>query len=454
MDLAELVTDRTPAGIAATLARLIRSGEIAADERMPTVRDVAAQLRVSPGTVSGAWHALAEAGLVRTRGRAGTFVLSQRSTWLPPRYRDLAAGDQVPYRIDLSSGTPDPQLLPPLGVAFARLARRTQGATTSSYLGPALIAPLERRLRADWPFVPEALTVVDGAMDGLSRVLELRVSLGSRVAVENPSFPPFYDLLDHLGAQTLGVDVDEHGMRPDGLARVLDDGPGVVLLQPRAHNPTGASLTAARAAELADVLRRHPRGRDVLVVEDDHSGSICQAPDVSLGTHLPGQVVHVRSFSKSHGPDLRIAAMSAPADLMRDVVARRMLGPGWTSRMLQEVLLELLTDSTVRESVAQARNAYALRQREVSRAVRATGAELRAGDGINMWLPVTDERAATVHLAALGIRCAPGAPFTTSTPSTPSTPRRPGGHLRISLGQVRHGYEEVGTALGVAAQQR
>jgi len=116
--------------------------------------------------------------------------------------------------------------------------------------------------------------------------------------------------------------------------------------------------------------------------------------------------------------------------------------------MLQEVLLELLTDSTVRESVAQARNAYALRQREVSRAVRATGAELRAGDGINMWLPVTDERAATVHLAALGIRCAPGAPFTTSTPNPP------GGHLRISRGQVRHGYEEVGTALGVAAQQR
>lgn len=450
MDLAVLVTDRSPAGIAAALAQLIRSGDLQPDERLPTVREVATQLRVSPATVSGAWHALAKAGLVRTRGRAGTFVLSQRSTWLPPRYRDLAAGDQVPYRLDLSSGTPDPHLLPPLGPAFAKLARRTQGATTSSYLGPALIAPLERRLRADWPFDPEAMTVVDGAMDGLSRTLELRVGIGTRVVVEAPSFPPFFDLLDHLGAETIGVGVDAEGMLPDQLERALGHGPTVVLLQPRAHNPTGASLTHARALDLADVLRTHPLGARVLVVEDDHSGAVCQSPDVSLGSHLPGQVVHVRSFSKSHGPDLRIAAVGGPAQLMAELVARRMLGPGWTSRMLQEVLVELLTDASVRDAVAHARATYALRQRELSRSTRAAGGLLVAGDGLNMWLPVADERGAMLHLSAAGIRCAPGAPF--SPAGRADAAGGPGGYLRLSLGQLRNDFDAVGQTLAAAAQ--
>ncbi|PFG33598.1 aminotransferase class I/II-fold pyridoxal phosphate-dependent enzyme [Sanguibacter antarcticus] len=454
MDLSQLVVDRSPAGIAATVGRLIRTGELRPGSRIPTVRDVAAQLHVSPATVSGAWHALSEAGLVRSRGRAGTYVLDQTSPWLPPRYQDLAASDQVPYRLDLSSGTPDPLLLPPVGAAFAHLARRTQAATTSSYLGPAVVAPLEHRLRAEWPFEPEELTVVDGAMDGVARTLEVLTGLGTRVVVEDPGFPPFFDLLDLLGAERVPVAMDDHGMRPDLLAAALGSRPAVVLLQPRAQNPTGASLTQERAGELAHVLRTHHDGRDVVVLEDDHSAGISQAAAVSLGSHLPGRVVHVRSFSKSHGPDLRIAAVGGPAPVLRKIIARRMLGPGWTSRMLQSVLLELLTDPGSRTAVTHARATYRIRQRELSRAVTAAGATLRAGDGLNMWLPVADERAALLYLAATGIRAAPGAPFSASVDGPAATGgagAAPAPHLRVSLGPVRDAYGALATTLAAAA---
>ena len=446
MDLLAALTERTPAGIAATIGQLVRSGDLPVGTRLPTVREVAASLQVSPGTVSAAWHALSDAGLVRSRGRAGTFVLAQTTTWLPPRYRDLASGAQVPYRLDLSSGTPDPQLLPALGPAFATLARRTAGATTSSYLGPPVLPPLEARLRAAWPFAPEALTVVDGALDGMSRTLDVLVGLGSRVAIEDPCFPPLLDLLDSLGVQRVGVGLDEHGLLPDELWRALDARCDVVVLQPRAQNPTGASMTSERARELARVLRTHPHGADVVVVEDDHSGAICQTADVSLGTYLAGRVVHVHSYSKSHGPDLRIAAVGGPARVLERVVARRMLGPGWTSRMLQSVLLELLTDRTTQQQVAGARDAYRRRQREVARAVEASGGRLRRGDGLNMWLPVADERAALVSLAAQGVRAAPGSPFRVDAPG-------PGeAHLRISVGSVRDAFDALGTALASAAQ--
>ena len=75
MDLASHVDDRSPRGIAATVARLVRGGDLRPGDRLPTVRHLAADLGVSPATVSGAWQALSAVGIVISRGRAGTVVL-------------------------------------------------------------------------------------------------------------------------------------------------------------------------------------------------------------------------------------------------------------------------------------------------------------------------------------------------------------------------------------------
>ena len=68
------VLDRSPKGIAAAVHRLIRAGKLEKGDRLPTVRDLAKELRVSPATVSEAWQALGAVGAIRARGRAGTFV--------------------------------------------------------------------------------------------------------------------------------------------------------------------------------------------------------------------------------------------------------------------------------------------------------------------------------------------------------------------------------------------
>ena len=109
-------------------------------------------------------------------------------------------------------------------------------------------------------------------------------------------------------------------------------------------------MTARRAAELADVLAAYP---EVTVVEDDHAGDIATAPPVSLGTRLPDRTVHVSGFSKSHGPDLRLAALGGPAALITAVADRRLLGPGWSSRLLQAVLLDLLTSGRASAQVGR-----------------------------------------------------------------------------------------------------
>jgi DNA-binding transcriptional MocR family regulator len=249
------------------------------------------------------------------------------------------------------------------------------------------------------------------------------------------------DLLDAVGASVVGVPLDAEGVSAEGLAAALAAcRPVALFLQPRAHNPTGVSTTAARAERLAAILAGHS---SVTVVEDDHAGDIAAAPPVSLGTHLPGRTVHVSSFSKSHGPDLRLAAVGGPAALVAAVADRRLLGPGWSSRILQAVLLDLLADPAATAQVALARDEYARRRRALSAALAARGVIATAADGINMWVPVHDQQVAMVELAAHGIAVAPGAPFLVSPLG--------GDHVRLTVGLVRDGVDELADVLAGAA---
>ncbi len=445
------VDDRTARGIAAAVSRLITAGDLAAGARLPTVRDVARELGVSPTTVSEAWQSLTRAGAIRTRGRSGTFVAAgalPRQGW---RYtqmgspaaalaQDLShpAAQHRGHVRDLSTGVPDHDLLPELTEALRRIG---DGRLTSSYLDEPVLPGLERLLRERWPYAPGRLTVVDGALDALDRVIAATVRFGDHVVVENPAFPPLLDLLDTVGATVAGAELDEHGMRPGRLREVLCGRPAVALfLQPRAHNPTGTSLSPARAAELAAVLRDFPR---VLVVEDDHAGDIAGAPPVSLGSVLPERTVHVASFSKSHGPDLRLAAVGGPAEVIAAVADRRLLGPGWSSRLLQRVLLDLLADPVAVAQVAAARAAYAQRRAALLAALHRRGVTATAADGINLWMTVDDQQIAMVALAAHGIAVAPGAPFCV-TPLGAD-------HVRVTAGLVAGEVDDLADALAAAA---
>ncbi|WP_104135913.1 PLP-dependent aminotransferase family protein [Cryobacterium sp. Y62] len=432
------IEQRTPAGIAAAIGRLITSGRLTPGDRLPTVRVLAGELGVSPATVSHAWQALAAVGLIVSRGRGGTFVQDKAPNWLPARSQSMI-GAVGPARLDLSRGTPDPRLLPPLGPALSRVAQR---AVTPSYHDLPIIPELLEVLQASWPYPVETITIVDGALDAISRSLDAVTRFGDRVIVENPSFPPFFDLLDQLGLERLPVAVDQHGLVPADFAAALKLGPVAVILQPRAHNPTGTSMSLKRAEQLAGLLRAGAASKTI-VIEDDHSADISIAPDVSLGRWLPERTLHVRSFSKTHGPDLRMAALGGPAALIEPIVSRRLLGPGWTSRMLQTILHDLLTTGDSLARVSEARHIYFARQRALSEALREFGLNVRQADGINTWLPVQNERDALVRLAASGIRVAGGSPFL-ATKGGPT-------FIRVTAGALPDDVRPVAEALAAAA---
>ena len=259
---------------------------------------------------------------------------------------------------------------------------------------------------------------------------------------------PLIDLLERAGAEIVPLEMDDSGVQPESLAEALLLDPVAVIVQPRAQNPTGVSMSRPRAAALAEVLS----GSTALIVEDDHSGDIATGEDVSIGQHLPERTVHIRSYSKSHGPDLRIAAVGGSADVLEPLVARRMLGPGWTSRLLQAVLLELLTDPSAVAAVTRARSTYAMRSLALRAGLAGEGVVSSPGDGINAWVEVDSERTALVTLAALGVRVSPGSPFL--VPGADA--RSPAHHVRVTSGLLdEHDHDQlqhVISALAAAAK--
>ena len=435
IDLVDAIEQRNAQGIAAAIGRLITAGDLPVGTRLPTVRELAKELGVSPTTVSEAWRTLTAVGAIEPQGRNGTFVRQVPAPGAGQRYRRVTEGPGH-FALDLSTGTPDPVLLPDLGPTVAGLGAQT---LTSSYLDPPVLPELEAALRETWPFAPESLTVVDGAMDAIDRIAQVVVRLGDRVVVEHPTFPPVLDLLDQLGAEVIGVDIDDEGISLQGLEAALAQQPSMVFLQPRAQNPTGATTSPRRAKAVAALLRRS----SAVVVEDDHIGDIATAAPVSVGRWLPERTVHVRSFSKSHGPDLRLAAVGGAGDVVDALATRRLLGPGWSSRILQAVLLAMLRDPTTIEQVATARSTYADRQATFHQALAEHGIASRPADGINHWVPVLDERSTAIALAAQGIGVAPGAPFLVRPDTADHRD-----HVRVTIGLV----SDPGAIATLAAQ--
>ena len=414
------IDEPTPRGIAAAVNRLIRGGRLVTGDRLPTVRDLARSLGVSPATVSEAWQALSAVGAIESRGRAGTFVRSTEEPSRPVRYLGVGLAPAA-AGLDLSTSMPDPALLPALRPALEAVTDPDLVWTTS-YLDDPVLPRLAELLAADWPFPAQRIVTVDGALDGLARVIDQVVRLGDRVLVENPGFPALIDLLEARGAELIPVSLDDAGVTPESLAAGLTRDPVAVFLQPRAQNPTGASMTSDRIEALGEVLAGHR----TWVIEADHTGQIASAPDLSIGSRLPDRTVRIRSYSKSHSPDLRTAAVGGAAEVIDPLMSRRMLGPGWTSRILQGVLVHLLTDGQAIATVAQARATYARRSAAFRSALAAQGVESSAGDGINVWVEVADERSALLMLAAAGIRVAPGSPFCVGSAET--------AHIRITAG--------------------
>ncbi|MVA74644.1 aminotransferase class I/II-fold pyridoxal phosphate-dependent enzyme [Auraticoccus sp. F435] len=401
--LAERLSTPTAHAIAADLGLLIRRGDIAQGAKLPPVRELAAELGVSPATVSSAWQRLRARGVVGGRGRAGITVLAPSGTPRPARYEaDNHYRPEVAMELDVS--IPDRALLPDLQSAVAALGP----VELNAYHRERIVPRLAEQAARTWPYPVRSLMAVNGGYAGLQLVLHTFVQEGDWVLVENPSPPRMLDLVDSTGARTSFLTRDAEGIVPAALAAALERRPAALVMQPGVHNPMGTRMSGRRRDELAALLT----GQPVLVVEDDGTGALVGGPLHSVAERRPESHVFIRSYAKSHGPDLRLAVLEGSEDVVAKVHSYRGYGSGWTSRLLQEALAAMLADPVCSRQVAAAMDVYDQRREALWRRLTAAGLDLSPGEGLDLWLPVRDEGYALGVLAAHGIAVSVGSRFT------------------------------------------
>jgi DNA-binding transcriptional MocR family regulator len=390
------VREPSARGIAATVTRLVRNGDIATGSRMPAVRDFAVVLLVSPATVSAAWGILRAQNVIEGRGRQGSWIVDVISSPRPRRFETIGTYWSKDV-VDLSLAIPDPTLLPDLGAA---IAKSVPGANFNTYEREMITPTLAAAAEAEWPFVAESWLVTNGGYEGLRLLLSSMVAPGDYVAVSDPSAPRVIDILEHVGARILPVVMDAQGPVVNSLRRALSRQPVIFLYEPRASSRLGITVTPGRRDDLAAVLR----GTETIVIEDDGAGDIAVAEYSGIGQVLPEQTVLVKSYSKSHGPDLRLAIIGGRAESVERARAILQFGAAWTSRVLQDALAVMLTDDKVTAQIDVAREVYRTRRDTMIALLTARGVTVMGGnDGLSIAVRVVNEHQALLVLASHGI---------------------------------------------------
>lgn len=366
---------------------------------------MAATLELAPNTVAAAYRRLRDRGTVVGRGRQGTIIAAGAA---PPSRIAMPLSDQV---IDAMSGNPDPTLLPMLGPALNRAGAAPRADYRAPALHPALASAARDWLAADT--VPTAhITVVSGAMDAVERVLHAHLRPGDVVGIEDPGHVPVFDAVSTLGLIGTPMAVDDEGVTREGLERALLAKARAVIITPRAHNPTGAALTDARAHELNRLLADHP---DVVVIEDDHAGPVSGVPLAPLDRSRASWAF-VRSASKSLGPDLRLAILSGDSATIDRVERRLATGPGWVSHLLQSVVADLLTDPDATAQVHRAERSYRARREQLIERLSEAGIGATGRSGLHVWVPVPAEQPVADTLRDAGFAVRVGSAYRRSTP--------------------------------------
>lgn len=409
---------------------LVTSGALTPGAELPTVRALAERLSVNRNTVAAAYAVLVKTGVAETGRRRGT-----RIAGIPQLPRELGwetdgstAGGAIDARaepvagpgarlsarraagsVDLASGNPDPALLPTL-ITPASVGRYQTVLYGDPAIDPGLLAWAVEHVS---PLLPAAhgLAVTHGAVDAIDRVLGAHLTRGDAVAVEDPCFLASIGVLRVAGYRTVPVATDAHGMVPASLSEAISGGARAVVCTVRALNPTGASVSAQRAAELRAVLVEHPH---VLVVEDDHFAGIATTDYHRVTPPEQPRWALIRSFSKFLGPDLRLAVVAADPDTVKRLETRLAVGATWVSRLLQHIAHHLLTDPTVSELLARAAEAYRERRQLLLEALRRRGTPVAASgaDGLNVWVELNQPAVPVVAgLAARGWAVSDGAAY-------------------------------------------
>ncbi|MCW5626720.1 MAG: PLP-dependent aminotransferase family protein, partial [Burkholderiales bacterium] len=318
--------------LAERLAHSVATGAFRIGDRLPSVRELAAQERVSIATAVAAYRDLEARRIIEARPKSGFFVAPRRNQLPEPassarrqRRCSLDGVSRLTLEILEAAGNPD---VVPLGAACpspelmfsatevrrvtaARL-RSDPGLATEYRMGPGF-APLRRAI-AQQAFAfgctldPDEIVVTNGCMEALTLGLRAITKPGDTVAMESPTYFGLLQIAESLGLKVLEIPTSpRHGMSVEALD-LATRRPGAiaaVVVTPTISNPLGSVMPDAAKRRLVALMAE----RDIPVIEDDVYGDLHfgeRRPRVLRSWDATGNVLLCSSFTKTVAPGLRV----------------------------------------------------------------------------------------------------------------------------------------------------
>lgn len=380
--------ERRREGLERALREAIRGGRLAAGQRLPATRVLAAELGLSRGTVSAAYDQLVAEGYLLSRHGSGTTVAHVPHA-ASHRVRRPAS---KPVH-DLRPGTGDMNAFPVR--EWLRSVRRALTSAPFSAFGYAddlRGRPELRAALADYlgrargvAATPERIVITSGYAQSLVLLARVLGPSTQHFAMEDPGLPYHRELVRHAGVELWPLPVDRLGADPRG----LPDGVGVVVTTPAHQYPTGVTLHPSRRRALIDWAR----SADAVIVEDDYDGELRydRQPVGALQAMAPGHVVYAGTAAKALAPALRIGWMVLPPDLVDPVLAELRLSTLETESLGQLALADLIATHGYDRQIRAVRGRHRRRRDLLVGALAAfpglAAAGISAGQHILVTLP-------------------------------------------------------------------
>ncbi|MBX4867039.1 PLP-dependent aminotransferase family protein [Rhizobium bangladeshense] len=449
--------------VMATIRQRIAGRSLTPGARLPSVRRLAASMKLSTSTVVDAYERLVAEGAILSRPGSGFYVANQAAP-----FALAEAGPKLDRAVDpfwisrqsLEAGESDlkpgcgwlpPSWLP--GEAMRRGLRtlaRAEGPALADYgspLGlPALRQLISRRMgERGIEASPDQILLAESGTQAIDLLCRFLLEAGDTVLVDDPCYFNFHALLRAHRAKIVSVPYTPSGPDLELFARTLaEHRPRLYITNSAIHNPTGATLspvTAHRVLKLADQF-------DLTIIEDDIFADFEYTPTPRLAA-FDGleRVIHIGSFSKTLSASARCGFVAARPEWIEGLTDLKIATSFGGGRMTAELVLNVLSDGGYRKHMEMLRQRLAGAMTEVSARLTGFGIKpwLEPQAGMFLWCRLPDGiDAANVARAALEKRIvlAPGNAFSLSQSAT--------NFMRFNVSQTLDPrvFEVLGAVLG------
>lgn len=371
--------------IAELIAEDLRTGRLAAHERLPTLRELAESLDLNYTTVARAYAEARKRGLIDSRPGMGSYVRGARPA-LP-----LRGGSGAEMTMNLPPEPQDAALLDRMHASAAELFTRSDLYALMRYQDFGGTAE-DKAAAAHWMqrHLPGCETsrvlVCPGIHSALAALISQLARPGETICVESLTYPGIKAIATQLGVQLHALTLDDEGPSADEFEQACKTLPPKALYcNPTLLNPTTATVTRRRREALADVALRY----SVPIIEDDAYAMLPREVPPALATMAPDLTYYVTGLSKCLGAGLRTAYVCAPGERQ----AQRLAGALRATTVMASPVTNALATRWVADGTAQAmleaiREESIVRQALAARHL-AAHAVLAQPEGFHLWLPLS-----------------------------------------------------------------